>query len=259
MELSPEVKELLAKHRPNGKIHIPTAEEHRAREREIYYQWSRMNEVNKAKAYLRRSLWPTGIPIEFTFKDWDPSKQANEQAARAIGNRAWKLATQLEQQSFNVVLLGSPGTGKTSLALAMAIKINQDSGKSYSFISTSELKRIYDSRFEMGDLRQKISDTLRAMKEVSVLVLDDFGTEGGLVSRINEPGYKGVRSDMQDGIYQVANARYQAHMTTIITTNNTNQELIRMYDPKIISRLITKQKEHRIAFNGMEDVRAKEG
>lgn len=259
MELSPEVRELLKKHQPEGKIHIPTAEEHEAREREIAKKWTAINRANKAKAYLRRSLWPAGIPIKFNFKDWDPSEQANEQAARDIGNRAWTLANELKEKPFNVVLLGSPGTGKTSLALAMAIKINQESGKSYSFISTSEMKRLYDSRFEMGDLRQKIVDTVRAMKEVDILVLDDFGTEGGLISRINEPGYKGVRSDMQDGIYQVANARYQAHKATIVTTNNTDRELTRMYDPKIISRLITKQKDHRIAFNEMEDVRAKEG
>ncbi|MBS6380684.1 MAG: hypothetical protein KH407_04990 [Streptococcus sp.] len=98
------------------------------------------------------------------------------------------------------------------------------------------------------------------MTEANILILDDFGTEGGLVSRIMEPGYKGAHANLQQLMYEVANARFgKSDKMTIITTNNTNQELERIYDPKIVSRLVTKKKEHRIAFNGMEDVRAMEG
>ena len=93
-----------------------------------------------------------------------------------------------------------------------------------------------------------------------MLILDDFGTEGGLVSRIMDRDYKGAHSNLQQLMYEVSNARFgKPDKMTIVTTNNSNKELNRIYDPKIVSRLVTQNKAHRIAFNGMADVRAMEG
>lgn len=94
------------------------------------------------------------------------------------------------------------------------------------------------------------------MKEVDVLLLDDFGTEGGMKGDKFSP----VRKDMQELMYRVANSRFDLNTnsivrTTIITTNNLQSELEQMYNEKLISRLIPKNKEQRLAFNKMKDVR----
>lgn len=255
------LRELARQHLPDKPVHIPTPEERDQRERELSRRLTKQMEIQKAMVYLDKSLWPAGIPISFAFKDWQPNKQADQEKARKIGNKAWMIAKEAEENKlFNVALLGSPGTGKTSLALAIADKLKQDKGWSWMFVSTTELKSLVEAQFNAYDVKQRIANIKRAMTEVSVLILDDFGTEGGLVSRINEPGYKGAHANLQQLMYEVANARYnKPDKMTIITTNNTNQELERIYDPKIISRLVTKKKAHRIAFNGMEDVRAMEG
>lgn len=255
------LRELAKQHLPDKPVHIPTPEERDQRERELSRRLTKKMEEQKAMVYLDKSLWPAGIPIGFTFKDWQPNKQPDQEKARKIGNKAWLIAKEAEENKlFNVALLGSPGTGKTSLALAIADKLKQDKGWSWMFVSTTELKSLVEAQYDAYDVKQRIANVKRAMTEANILILDDFGTEGGLVSRINEPGYKGAHANLQQLMYEVANARYsKSDKMTIITTNNTTQELERIYDPKIISRLVTKKKEHRIAFNGMEDVRAMEG
>lgn len=221
----------------------------------------------KSAVYYRYSLWSGNKPLTFKFDEWKPDMQKDSQQAKTLGVRAYELscrmlnAKDLEKKNFNVLMNGHPGVGKTSLALAM-LDMQRTYHRSVMVVSTAELANLYKMQYDKPDLKMQIDDTLRAMKEVDFLLLDDFGTEGGLRSRINQSDYKGVRSDMQEGIYTVVNARFDEESrhvlgNVVITTNNPDSELSRMYDPKIISRLIPQNPEYRLSFNNMEDVRMK--
>jgi DNA replication protein DnaC len=232
---------------------LPTQEEIEKR----FYERS-MAALNrkKARAIYRYSVFPGNVPAKFTFEKWQPEMQTDLQKSRDLGNRAYKLTKQMQETPENVILFGPRGTGKTSLALAMLTSL-RDEGQSGLFISTAELSNLMGLQYDAPDVRRRLAGIERAMKEADVLLLDDFGTEGGMKLDI-----KPVRRDMQELMYRVANARLdfesnRPRLSTIITTNNQMDELERMYNVKLVSRLIPKAKEFTLNFEKLTDVRGK--
>ncbi|MCZ0891997.1 ATP-binding protein [Ligilactobacillus saerimneri] len=250
LALTPTLKKMIAEAERMGisvDDVIETPEQRAQREKEFEdKQRKAWRKGMKKKFWEEFSVWPDGKPEEFTFRDWRPNIQENVEATKYVARQTLNITKELVEQgkSYNVVFLGTPGVGKTSLALAMANEFRKV-GKFVMFVSTTELKRMYDNMYDKEDLIPKVDNIVNWMKKAEVLILDDFGTEG--------IGRERVRVDMQNSMYEVVNAR--KGKTTLITTNNRIEELQAMYDPKIISRLIPKNKDHQVVFKGMEDVR----
>lgn len=188
----------------------------------------------------------------------DVTVQGDSQLAAEIGNQAYKLRQQIFKQPMNVQLLGKGGSEKTSLALAMLYKLAEQF--SVMFVSTTELAGMLNNH-SYADAKERLRKIEEAMKTVDVLILDDFGTEGGMkIINGSSENIQPVRKDMQELLFRVADERIDAERncakrTTIITTNNTQKQIELMYNPKLISRLLPKVAEQRIKFNGMGDVR----
>ena len=176
----------------------------------------------------------------------------------------------------NVVMSGDAGVGKTSLALAM-LNLLRHNGKQVLFVSTVALSELVSQQYEYKDRKERLQDLKRAMDTCDVLLLDDLGADGGSIEKVSGDGYIGARKDVQALLFSVANNRYEGtekerkradekniklikpvHQT-IITTNNTTDELIRIYGERTISRLVTRDPNHRLPFNEMDDMRIKEG
>lgn len=209
---------------------------------------------DKMKRYYKYSVWSGNMPIKFSFSNWDIGEQDNPQLAKSLGKKAFVLSNQLEKQNFNVVMMGERGVGKTSLALAM-LDYLMEHGHSGMFISTAELLKMVNDKYDDSSIRPKLINIARSMIEVDVLLLDDFGTEGGMTGNI-----KPVHKDLQDLMYQVSNARVdfnhnRSRGTTIITTNNTKGQLKQMYEGKFIDRVYPNNPEHQLLFDGMKGVR----
>lgn len=250
-------------------------EKYKQRNKQKVLEYTRENTHNKAETVWEHSLW-SSAPIEFNFSDWKPNERQNTDKAKKLGNKAFVLAKELQTKAFNVVMSGDAGVGKTSLALAMLYQL-KDAGKRVMFVSTSELMHLVSEQYSYRDRAKELEDVKRAMCECDVLLLDDFGAEGGSIKKITSGDFTGVRRDMQSLIYDVANARYEGTWreqktavkagkklpkpvrSTIVTTNNQTGELELIYDKRTVSRLISKNPEHRLAFNDMEDMRPKEG
>lgn len=230
---------------------------------------------NRQKLVWDKSLWGSG-EIEFTFKDWKPDERQNKAKAISLGNKAFKLAKEMVNGHLNVAMSGLAGVGKTSLALAMLNKLKQ-ANKTVLFVSVIALNQLVADQYEYSDRKNQLRDLKRAMCECDVLLLDDLGADGGSAEKVMSKGYTGARKDVQTLMFDVANNRYEGTKKeqnaarkagiklkkpvhqTIITTNNLTDELERIYGERTISRLISRDPNHRLAFNDMEDMRVKEG
>lgn len=229
----------------------------------------------KQRIIWNKSLWASG-EIDFTFKDWKPNERQNPVIAKNLGNKAFKLAHEMVNGHLNVIMSGDAGVGKTSLALAMLNKLKQ-ANKTVLFVSVIALSQLISEQYQYSDREEQLRDLKRAMCECDVLLLDDLGADGGSIEKVMSNGYTGTRKDVQTLMFDVANARYEGtgkernaagkagiklmkpvHQT-IITTNNKTGELERIYGERTISRLISRDPNHRLAFNNMEDMRVKEG
>lgn len=234
------------------------------KEREERLRQKAMSEAREAKLenWHKESLWSGEQPIKFTFDNWKPEKQENRQLAATLGNRAYFLSGKMAKQSFNVLMVGEAGTGKTSLALAMASRLEKDFKKKYLFISTTEItvlfNRIYRNDYGASDRMERLYTKAR---QAPVLILDDFGTETGMRKYDGPNGshYKASRIDLQEWLYRLTNARYgRPNRSTIITSNNSAPELLEMYNDKLISRLLPKDKDKVLIFDNLKDVRGRD-
>lgn len=235
-------------------------------------EWNQRLKRQKFDHVYKQSLWSGRTPIAFNFSSWDSSKQISKQNAEQLKQKVQQLAQQMltpDDKPFNVMFEGSPGTGKTSLAIAMIDYVRHhgyrwgyikhpDGAEKYKryvdvlFLATDEmLELVYHSMDGDGQARNQLQQVVKFAKAADVLVLDDFGTEGGMKGTIRP-----VHKTMQELMYDINNARF-GKKYTIITTNNTVEELRAMYNVKLISRLIPTNGEHTLNFNGLTDVRSK--
>nr|DAQ57409.1 MAG TPA: replicative helicase [Caudoviricetes sp.] len=236
-------------------------EDRDAREERYVKKYTAILRKEQAKIIEAQSLYPNDQELTFKFSDWKPALQPDEQQAREIGTKCFRLAKQLSSKPFDLLLTGTPGVGKTSLALAIMDTAKQQ-GLSTMFVSTIRLRNMYMHRYRDEVIDTNLWATVNAMKRADVLVLDDFGTEGGSLNKVEQDGYVGAHQDMQKDMQDIANARWndkknQPGKTTIITSNNVEDELSKIYDPKTISRLIPRNPKYTIAFFKMTDVRGK--
>ena len=257
-------------------IHDPKLKEFKEqRDKQMHNKFNRELQRNKTKAVWNKSLWSSG-EIVFNFKDWKPDERENPQQARFLGRKALNLSKEMINGHLNVVMSGDAGVGKTSLALAM-INMLRETGKTALFVSTVALNELVSEQYEYSDRKKRLQELARAMKTCDVLLLDDLGADGGSAEKVMGYGYTGTRKDLQALLFDIANNRYEGtekerraadknHIKlikpvhqTIITTNNLTDELIRIYGERTISRLVTRDPNHRLAFNDMEDMRIKEG
>ncbi|WP_304250537.1 AAA family ATPase [Limosilactobacillus gastricus] len=252
--------------KPPDEITPEMIERVKKRNQQAIANWPKILEAKKKAEIKTNSLWSGDREISFRFKDWVPAKQKDHDLAFEVGKRAFVLAKLMEQKPINVVLTGNRGTGKTSLALAMVGKVATETGQSWIFINTQELHGLISKQFDYPEIKQRLNQIQGAIvgvksgdgswyrKPADILVLDDFGTEGGM------NGTRSVHKTMQEWLYQVSNARIdlssnQLTGSTIITTNLSSNDLMDMYDTKLISRLVTKNPEQTVDFNNLEDIR----
>ena len=198
-------------------------------------------------------LWEGKKKLSASFDNWDPNQQSNLTVARNLKGNAANLSKLMKTHPKKIMLFGPPGTGKTMLSLAMMKYLRAD-GKTTMFVSSTELVSLFWQSYKYKDAQDRKEKILGAMESVDVLVIDDLGTEGGVNSD------KPVQRDVQQAINQISTARYDTNSnkvlkSTIVTTNNTPDELSLIYGGKTVSRLLPHNPYYQFNFSELNDIR----
>lgn len=152
--------------------------------------------------------------------------------------------------SYNTIITGNPGSGKSHLAMSMlkAINENSDPYRYCLFVSFDDALRKIRSSFDNKESKYTEEYMIELMAKPHILVIDDLGAETGYIGTIKQA------SDFTQRIlYSVMNQRQ--NKSTIITTNLNSEELSKMYDPKLLSRMYKGSKGHIISFKTTKDKR----
>lgn len=138
----------------------------------------------------------------------------------------------------NVVITGGVGLGKTHLAYAIvnAIEEKRTSKTGYKLYTHKKvnfvtIKYIIDSIKNTWDKKADNfdKDIVRDLKKIGLLIIDEIGVQYGTDSERIE-------------LFEIFNQRYNNMLPTIVISNHSKDELIRILGLRITDRLFGKAK-----------------
>ena len=180
----------------------------------------------KMRERVARIIGDSGMNTRFlrrTFDTFEVTKE-NQRAARVCKQYADTFREKMPAKDRDpgrngLFITGPKGTGKTHLAAAIANQIMQEGTGVICMTMIDLLDRIKETFAQRRTGEATEGDILTTYKEVPLLIIDDMGKE--------PPTEWAVAK-----IYAIINARYEAYLPTIVTTNYTDSELVRRLTPK---------------------------
>lgn len=189
--------------------------------------------------FQNRNLLEKGMKdYKATSKEQKENKQiASRVVSRIVGG-----------SPMNIILTGGTGCGKTHLAIAIGVNVNQMSNrdgeqKTVLFYSFSKLLNMIRDSYSNSTFKGE-KYYIDLAEKADLLIIDDLGQEmGGDIKKKSEFSNKILFSLLDS----------REDKATIITSNLTLETLQLQYDPRIISRL--KMNMLPITFVETEDYR----
>ena len=206
-------------------------------------------QTKRAKNFTKvRSIYNEKNVLDHVFKNVEPVSDE----FTVLAKKAREIAKEYAHgEKFNTVLSGQAGAGKTMLAVCILNYLrNKQPQAKCLFISVTELADLAFSKYhkEEYDKQARYNQAFKDIEECDLLVLDDLGTESSMTVDTSESS-----NTVQKMLFRIGDLMQGKRL--VITTNNNGDELTDMYNPKIISRLLTSNQDHILRFENVEDYR----
>lgn len=200
------------------------------------------------KELVRNSLVDNPNELSYTFDNFKANKGTKEYQMKAMARKIAGEYFKDKDAKFNTLFYGTPGEGKTHLAMAMVNAVNEFSNPPQRclFVNVTSLFLAIRSSFDNPTEKWTEPYAVHALSNADLLVIDDLGSESVMNSSNSE-----ASQFVQRVLYQVTNRQKRI----IVTTNLTMNQLRQAYNPKLVSRLLAGSKGHQLDFTGISDKR----
>lgn len=155
------------------------------------------------------------FPFIKTFEDFDFSFQPSIVKDEILDLKNLRFIDSAE----NIILVGTPGVGKTHIATSIGIESSKNRYQTY-FITAHELI----SQLKKAQLENTLMRRLKHFTSCSVLIID-------------EVGFLPISRDEANLFFQLINMRYEKH-PTIITTNKSFNKWGEVFGDSVIANAI---------------------
>jgi DNA replication protein DnaC len=189
----------------------------------------KLAEIEQQRLDRLRALSNLKQLAHMTFDRFSPDAHGLSADQAAILRVAFDSARQYADRPEGwLVLLGGYGCGKTHLAAAIANQVIER-GRPVLFVVVPDLLDHLRATFSPNSL-VSYDERFEEVRNAALLILDDLGTQSSTPWA-------------QEKLYQILNYRYNARLPTVITSNNSLEDIdlrirSRMVDPDLATLLI---------------------
>jgi DNA replication protein DnaC len=219
----------------NGSVVCPRCEldkDQRRLENKLQEHFDTVNQREQYNTLSKKSILEDQTLVNARFKTF---KTVIDEEVRNKSAAVDHLHRYKDGETFNTILQGKPGSGKSHLSYSILWELNEKRTGACLFINIQAMIRKIKDSFNNKESKHTEEYFVTLLSDVDFLVLDDLGAETGAID-----SDKAATDFVQRILYAVTTVRQ--NKATIITTNLSGQKLFSMYDEKLVSRLFKRPK-----------------